>query len=143
MNRLTRALAVAAALAASPAYATVLWEGDTSRGASTFEGVELQPGRFGVTSSPYGNVFYCETYDGAPGYETGKQRCEVKGSKQPDGSIWRMSENVEYYVGWRSMWNPMPTKNGARFMTATSTMPGSPRTRSVSADTYRSLRAGS
>jgi hypothetical protein len=98
---------------AASAPASVLWEGDTSRGSATFEGVELQPGRFGITSSPYGNCFYCETYDGHPDYPTGKQRCEVKGCKRPDGTNFRMAENNEYYVGWRSMWNPMPTQNGA------------------------------
>jgi len=95
--------------------ASVIWEGNTSRGSANFEGVELQPGRFGVTSDPngqFGSVFYCETYDGDPNY-TGKERCEMKGTKLADGSVWRMSENGEYWVGWRSMWKPMPTENGA------------------------------
>jgi len=109
-----RAVVLTAWIAGTPGVeGSVLWEGDTSRGSSTFEGVELQPGRFGTTSSPFGNAFYCETYDGHPDYPTGKQRCEVKGCRQPDGSIWRMSENGEYWVGWRSMWDPMPTENGA------------------------------
>jgi len=105
-----------AVVAAPPVRASVIWEGQTSRGSANFEGIELQPGRFGVVSDPrgqHGSVFYCETYDGAAGYETGKQRCEVKGTKLTDGSIWRMSENGEYWVGWRSMWDPMPTENGA------------------------------
>jgi len=117
MSSSLRAVVLAAAVAGAPSLeASVIWEGQTSRGSANFEGVELQPGRFGVVSDPrgqMGNVFYCETYDGHPDYPTGKQRCEVKGTKLPDGTIWRMSENNEYYVGWRSMWDPMPTRSGA------------------------------
>src|SRR5512134_3865300 len=116
MRSVTRALGLSVAVllcGAWTAQASVIWEGNTSRGNANFEGVELQPGRFGVVNDPtVGSAFYCETYDGDPNY-TGKQRCEMKGTKLPDGSIWRMSENGEYWVGWRSMWKPMPTQNGA------------------------------
>src|SRR5687767_3926093 len=89
MSSSLRVAVLAAAVAGAPSVeASVIWEGQTSRGSANFEGVELQPGRFGVVSDPrgqMGNVFYCETYDGHPDYPTGKQRCEVKGTKLPDG----------------------------------------------------------
>ncbi len=90
--------AVALVFCAWSAQASVYWEGSTSRGSANFEGVELQPGRFGfVVNDPTGapgSVFYCETYGGDPNYLTGRERCEMKGSKLPDGSIWRMAENI-------------------------------------------------
>ena len=105
-------LAVVSSLA-SPASASVLWEGATSRGTSVFEGLEMSPGRIGVMGDPrgqYGDVYFMETWDNPDGT---KARCETRGTRRPDGTNFRMAENGEYWVGYRSMWDPMPTRSGS------------------------------
>lgn len=95
------------------AQATIYWELNPSRGDSQFEGVEKQPGRSGTATDPkgtYGTVYWVETFDSSSYPD--KERCEAKGCRTTSGANWRPSENGEYYLGWRALWNPLPTVSG-------------------------------
>jgi hypothetical protein len=104
-----------ASYAAAPARAAALWEADPSRGTSVFEGVEKAPGSITVADDPkgkYGASFRYETWDNADGT---KERCESRGMRRPDGGVLSLDSSQEgktFYVGWRALWNPMPTSSG-------------------------------
>jgi hypothetical protein len=106
-------VARAAALRAAPAG--VLWEADPNRGTSVFDGLERAPGTITVADDPkgqYGRSFRYETWDNADGT---KERCESRGLRRPDGSVLSLNSSQEgktFYVGWRALWNPMPTSSG-------------------------------
>ncbi len=90
------------------AHATVLWEANTANGLNVFEGLEQSPGTIAVANDPqgqYGSVYRYNLTD----LSTGKERCESRGTKLADGSVFRMQRGGTYYIGWRSLWNPMPT----------------------------------
>ena len=90
------------------ASAQVLWSADTSRGTAVFEGLEEAPGIIDVVADPkgvYGNVYKYSTWDD-PSYS--KERCESRGTRTPSGDF-RVSLGGTYYIGWRAMWQPMPT----------------------------------
>ena len=92
--------------------ATVLWQSDTSLGTSVFEGLEEAPGIISIDNDPlgkFGKVYHYQTWDD-PSYA--KERCESRGTREPDGTNFRVSLNNEYYIGWREMWNPMPINPG-------------------------------
>ena len=98
-------------LISTPARATVLWEADTSRGTSVFEGLETAPGDIGLVSDPkglYGSVYRYRTWDD-PAYQ--KERAESRGTKTSSGNF-RPALGGTYFIGWRALWNPMPT-NGS------------------------------
>ncbi len=102
-------VAMAGAFAPS-ARATVLWQSDPSLGTSVFEGLEKAPGNISVVSDPqgkYGQVYRYDTWDDS---SYAKERCESRGNVLPDGSNFRVSVTGQYYIGWREMWNPMPTQ---------------------------------
>jgi hypothetical protein len=93
------------------ARASVLWEATTSRGTDVFEGLERSPGDITVVSDPkgtYGSVYRYRTWDDSS-YD--KERCESRGTKNSGGNF-RVALGGTYYIGWRALWNPMPT-NGS------------------------------
>ncbi|HTB81724.1 MAG TPA: chitobiase/beta-hexosaminidase C-terminal domain-containing protein [Opitutaceae bacterium] len=90
------------------ARATLLWQTDTSRGTSVFESLEEAPGTISIVNDPlgtFGQVYRYDTWDDS---SYAKERCESKGTVTPSGDF-RVSVTGEYYIGWREMWNPMPT----------------------------------
>jgi hypothetical protein len=104
-------LAAAALNWPGAAAADVLWEAATSRGTGVFEGLERFPGTIDVASDPlgrYGRVYRYHIWDLA----TGKERCESRGTRRPDGSNLRLTRGGTYTIGWRAMWNPLPTPAG-------------------------------
>jgi hypothetical protein len=87
----------------------VLWEADTTLGTAAFEGIEEKPGKISVVDDPlgtYGKVFTMQVSQLAGYY---KDRCETRGCRKKDGSTFRMTNGETYYIGWRSMWNPLPS----------------------------------
>src|SRR5262249_1581411 len=98
-----------AAFLGSMAHADILWEGDTALGRRAFAGVELAPGPFAGVDAPQGflgPVFQMEVYDNPTRM---KARCETRGCKTADGRNFRMARGGEYYIGWASLWDPLPT----------------------------------
>ncbi len=115
-SRIAALLAGAAlfCLAAPQLHATLIWQADTTRGTANFENLNIdQPGgTITVASDPlgqYGNVFKYYLPDEPSGF--GKERTESKGTVTPSGT-YTLQNNTDYYVGWRSMWNPMPINPG-------------------------------
>jgi hypothetical protein len=102
---------VVASAVISPAPSAVLWEADPSKGLDVFQSLERSPGTISVADDPkktYGRSYLYETWD-----HGSKERCESKGHRLPDGSVLTYARPGEtYYVGWRSLWNPMPIKRG-------------------------------
>jgi Polysaccharide lyase len=96
------------------AAASTIWAADPSLGTKNFEGVELSPGKFSVVNDPkgtYGQTFKLETWEN----DGVKSRAETRGMRQPNGSVFKLDDSQvgkTFYVGWRSLWNPMPTKSG-------------------------------
>ncbi|MEU7583440.1 heparin lyase I family protein [Streptomyces sp. NPDC041068] len=94
--------------------AAVLWQADPAKGTSVFEGTETKPGTIGVVDDPKGR--YGRTYElhtsGDKVSPDERVRVEVRGHKKPDGSRLRFEEGDTVYVGWRSMWEPLPTRAG-------------------------------
>jgi hypothetical protein len=94
----------------------VLWAADTGKGARAFEGVEKSPGEISVAADPqgrYGPSFRFETWQNPDGT---KARCESRGMRNPDGTVLTLGsaqEGQTFYLGWRSLWNPLPTQTGA------------------------------
>jgi Polysaccharide lyase len=99
--------------AAAPAG--LLWEGDASRGTKVFEALEQAPGKITVADDPqgrYGRSFRFETWDNANG---SKERCESRGIRTADGKVLRLDSsavNKTFYVGWKSLLDPMPVASG-------------------------------
>jgi hypothetical protein len=92
------------------AHATLLWQSNTSLGTSVFAGLEEAPGTVSIASDPlgqFGNVYHYQTYDDT---SYAKERCESRGTELPNGTTFLPSINTAYYLGWREMWNPMPTQ---------------------------------
>jgi hypothetical protein len=45
-------------------------------------------------------------------WSDGKERCESRGLRKPDGSVLRINDSMRgktLYLGWRALWQPMPT----------------------------------
>jgi hypothetical protein len=98
-----------------PAVQSVLWAGDPSLGpARNFDGLEQDPGTITVANDPqgrFGASFRYETFD----WSKGKERCESRGLRRPDGSVLRITsanEGQTLYIGWRALWQPMPITRG-------------------------------
>ncbi len=101
-------------LAAPRLHATLIWSADTTRGTANFENLDIDEtgGTITVASDPlgqYGNVFKYYLPDEPSGF--GKERTESKGTVTPSGN-YQLQNNTDYYIGWRSMWNPMPSNPG-------------------------------
>jgi Polysaccharide lyase len=93
------------------AHAQVLWFADPTRGTGVFEGLEEAPGHISIVADPkglHGQVYRYDTFDDK---SFPKERCESRGTKTPSGNF-RVALGGTYYIGWREMWNPMPT-NGS------------------------------
>jgi hypothetical protein len=98
--------------AASALPTNVLWEADPGLGTRVFEGLEQLPGAITVAEDPqgrFGPSFRYETWDNPDGQ---KERCESRGLRRPDGSVVNLGsaeEGKTYFLGWRALWDPMPT----------------------------------
>ncbi|WP_263248028.1 polysaccharide lyase [Saccharopolyspora rosea] len=108
-----RALAAAALLVVVPGataadVADPVWSADPGRGTSVFEGVETKPGSVDVVEG--GTAYRLRTSGRKQGSE--RVRVETRGHRTPDGAALRFTEGDTYYVGWRSKWGPLPTKDG-------------------------------
>ncbi|GAA2775305.1 heparin lyase I family protein [Saccharopolyspora taberi] len=89
------------------------WEADPGRGTEVFEGIETKPGNVEVIADPkgqHGDVYRLDTSGEPEGSE--RVRVETRGHLTPDGRPLRFTEGGTYYVGWRSMWGPLPTAEG-------------------------------
>jgi hypothetical protein len=87
------------------ARATLLWDGDASKGLAVFKEVQDLNGPITVVDDPtYGKVF--------------KFVCNDNGATKARSEVSYMAgvtldpKNGDYYVAWRSKWGPLPTKNG-------------------------------
>jgi polysaccharide lyase-like protein len=95
----------AAPLVATPAHATLLWDGDASKGTGVFGNLQPVNGTITIVDDPtYGKVFKIVCDD--TGITT-KVRSEV--SRMAGVTL---SNSGDYYVAWRSKWGPLPTKAG-------------------------------
>jgi polysaccharide lyase-like protein len=94
--------------------AAPLWQADPAKGTSVFEGVEKKPGEVSVVDDPKGT--YGKTYrlytSGEKVSPEDRVRVETRGHKRADGSTLRFDEGDTVYIGWRSMWDPLPTASG-------------------------------
>ncbi|MFE0103856.1 heparin lyase I family protein [Streptomyces sp. NPDC059009] len=94
--------------------AAPLWQADPAKGTGVFEGVETKPGTVSVVDDPKGQ--YGKTYklytSGDKVDPDERVRVETRGHKTSDGGRLRFKEGDTVYVGWRSMWNPLPTHSG-------------------------------
>jgi Polysaccharide lyase len=92
---------------------SILWDGNPSRGTSVFDGLEQDPGRISVANDPqgtFGQCFRYETFD----WSNGKERCESRGLRNPDGSVLRINNSFAgrtLYMGWRALWNVNPNNS--------------------------------
>ncbi|MFI0467373.1 heparin lyase I family protein [Saccharopolyspora sp. 5N102] len=103
----------APAVAADPQVQAPVWAAETDRGTSVFEGIETKPGSVEVVADPqgeHGDVYRLHTSGVPEGSE--RVRVESRGHKTPDGGRLRFTEGDTYYIGWRSMWDPLPAKTG-------------------------------
>jgi hypothetical protein len=93
----------------------VLWEASPNLGTRVFDGLEQAPGTVTVTDDPqgrFGPSFQFTTWDNADGQ---KEHCESQGLRRPDGSVVNLGTAQQgriFYLGWRALWNPMPTTPG-------------------------------
>jgi hypothetical protein len=102
----SRRVLVTLSLLALPAtaHATLLWEGDASKGTGVFGNLQPVNGTIEIVADPtYGKVF--------------KIVCNDNGSTKARSEVSRMagitlSNSGDYYVAWRSKWGPLPTKAG-------------------------------
>ena len=95
---------------------TVLWRADPSLGQRNFEGIETEPGTVTVADDPQGRYGTSVRFETWPALLGGKVRCESRGLRSSDGSVLTLGADKEgqtFYLGWRSLWNPMPTQSGA------------------------------
>ncbi len=101
--------------AASPP-GTVLWRADPALAGRAFEGTETAPGTVTVAGDPqgrYGSSFRFETWQNPDGT---KARCESRGMRGGNGAVFDLDDSrvgQTFYLGWRALWDPMPTQDGA------------------------------
>ncbi|MGS2620092.1 heparin lyase I family protein [Micromonospora sp. LZ34] len=108
------AAAVAALLVAAtstPAYASVIWDGDASKGTGVFPTTECpSPGSLvaAAQSDGHGTVFrYTKG--------TSEWRCESRGIKV-GGSSYTFRNNSTYYLGWESKLDTVSLPGGGDFV---------------------------
>jgi MYXO-CTERM domain-containing protein len=86
------------------ANATLLWDGDASKGTAVFGNLQPVNGTITVVDDPtYGKVF--------------KIVCNDNGNTKARSEVSRMagitlSNGGDYYIGWRSKWGPLPAQAG-------------------------------
>jgi hypothetical protein len=91
----------AAALLGGTAQATVLWDGDASKGTGVWGSIQLPNGTLSVVDdSTYGKAF--------------KIVCNDNGNTKARAEVARfagltLADNADYYIGWSSKWGPLPT----------------------------------
>jgi polysaccharide lyase-like protein len=91
-------------LLSRPAGATLLWEGDASKGTGVFGNLQAVNGTISVVDDPvWGKVFKIVCNDNGPT----KARSEV--SRMAGITL---KNDGDYFVGWRSKWGPLPTMAG-------------------------------
>jgi hypothetical protein len=93
-----------AALFSNSALASVLWDGNATKGTGVFNSIqnENQTGVVEVvTDSTYGKVFRMTCNNPTTAIKT---RCEASGM-----SGFQPSNTGTYYFGWRHKWGPLPT----------------------------------
>src|SRR5689334_2103653 len=90
------AVALCVAVGGTPAYASVIWDGDPARGAaSTVFGIDNcdAPGSIGTATDPArGRVWRFSK-------PAGSNRCEAHGIKA-GGAMYHFTDNATYYLGW-------------------------------------------
>ncbi|MFF2811555.1 heparin lyase I family protein [Streptomyces sp. NPDC058000] len=99
--------------AADP-HAAVLWRADPAKGAANFEGTETKPGTVKVVDDPtgqHGNSFELHTSGDKIDGPT-RVRVETRGHRTGNGPLRYSRQGDVYYIGWRSMWGPLPMKKG-------------------------------
>jgi hypothetical protein len=97
---------LAGALVGSTAHATILWDGDASKGTGVFSSLNIEnnPGQINVvTDSTYGKVFQFICYD------NGSTKVRTEGSHMAG---FQPVAGGTYYFGWRHKWGPLPTLCG-------------------------------
>ena len=92
----------------------LLWSGDPARGTSVFVGLEKAPGTITVAKDPLTQTpsFRYETWQNGGT----KSRCESRGLRLPNGEPFALNGSRQgqvFYLGWRALWDPMPTQKGA------------------------------
>jgi hypothetical protein len=94
----------AVALLAVPAQATVLWDGDASKGLGVWGSIQVPNGSVTIVDdSTYGKAF--------------KIVCNDNGNTKARAEVARfagvtLQDNADYYIGWSSKWGPLPTLSG-------------------------------
>ncbi|PNE38274.1 heparin lyase I family protein [Streptomyces noursei] len=95
-------------------HAATLWRADPARGTGNFEGTETKPGTVRVVDDPagrHGKSFELHTSGEKVDGPT-RVRVETRGHRTSAGPLRFSREGDVYYIGWRSMWGPLPTKKG-------------------------------
>jgi hypothetical protein len=92
--------------------AAVLWTADPAKGPDeVFQSLEEHAGSITVTDDPKGR--FGPSFKYQIGDEEGKDRCESKGQQTADGEDLTFADPGKvYYVGWRSLWDPMSVDGG-------------------------------
>jgi len=94
----------AATLLAGSARATVLWDGDASKGTGVWGSIQIPDGTLSVVDdATYGKAFKLVCNDNG----STKVRAEVARFKDVT-----LQDNADYYIGWSSKWGPLPTLSG-------------------------------
>ncbi|WP_369359456.1 heparin lyase I family protein [Streptomyces sp. cg2] len=95
-------------------HAATLWRADPARGSADFEGTETKPGTVRAVDDPagrHGKSFELHTSGKKIDGPT-RVRVETRGHRTGAGPLRFSRDGDVYYVGWRSMWGPLPTKKG-------------------------------
>jgi hypothetical protein len=97
-------LCLAVAGIAGTASATVLWDGDASKGLGVWGSIQVPNGSVTVVDdSTYGKAFKIVCNDNG----NTKARAEVARF-----AGYTLQDNADYYIGWSSKWGPLPTLSG-------------------------------
>ncbi|MFE6689196.1 heparin lyase I family protein [Streptomyces sp. NPDC057743] len=95
-------------------HAAPLWRADPAKGTAAFEGVETKPGSVKVVDDPtgkHGKSYQLHTSGDKIDGPT-RVRVETRGHRTANGPLRFSKEGDVYYIGWRSMWGPLPTQKG-------------------------------
>ncbi|MFC7303087.1 heparin lyase I family protein [Streptomyces monticola] len=86
-------------LAASPASAAVIWNGDADGGTGVFGGTECEaPGSLTAEDHPRGKVFKFNK-------PIGLKRCEARGIRTSGGYEYKFANDSTYWLGWSTSTN--------------------------------------
>jgi hypothetical protein len=103
---LIAALTLASGAFCGTSQATILWNGDASKGTGVFGklNIENNPGTITVvTDSTQGKVFKMVCFD------NGNTKVRTEGSRMAG---FQPTAGNTYYFGWKHKWGPLPTKCG-------------------------------